>query len=87
MLSPHLSWSSRLASVIPCFGLEDPVTSKYTTIIYVMSHHMGVPHHGASIQLSDDLTSICERTRYSGQTQDVDDNYVFVVPVNIQDTT
>jgi len=33
------------------------------------------------------ICRMCERTRYSGQTRGVDDNYVFVVPVNVQDTT
>ena len=57
-LSPRLSWTSTLTSVIPDFGLEDPVASKYTTIIDAMSHRTGLPRHDVSPRLSDNLTSI-----------------------------
>jgi CubicO group peptidase (beta-lactamase class C family) len=57
-LSPRLTWKSKLASVIPGFGLEDSVAFQQTTIIDAMSHRTGLPRHDASYRLSDNVTSV-----------------------------
>ncbi|KAF9463772.1 beta-lactamase/transpeptidase-like protein [Collybia nuda] len=57
-LSPRLSWTSKIASVIPGWGLMDPVASKQATIIDLMSHRTGMPRHDISFRWSDDLPSI-----------------------------
>ncbi|KAJ7814921.1 beta-lactamase/transpeptidase-like protein [Mycena olivaceomarginata] len=44
-LSPRISWNTKIASVMPEWGLMDPVASSETTIQDAMSHRTGLPRH------------------------------------------
>jgi CubicO group peptidase (beta-lactamase class C family) len=57
-LSPRLTWTSKLASVIPEFGLEDSIAFQQTNILDAMSHRTGLPPHDLSYRLSDNITSL-----------------------------
>ncbi|KAJ7038058.1 beta-lactamase/transpeptidase-like protein [Mycena alexandri] len=44
-LAPRISWNTKIASVLPDWGLLDPVASSESTILDVMSHRTGLPRH------------------------------------------
>ncbi|KAG5636733.1 hypothetical protein H0H81_007062 [Sphagnurus paluster] len=54
-LSPRLDWTSKMASVIPGWGLKDPFATKQASIIDLMSHRTGLPRHEFSYKWSDDI--------------------------------
>ncbi|KAF9463773.1 beta-lactamase/transpeptidase-like protein [Collybia nuda] len=62
-LSPRLSWTSKIASVVPGWGLMDPIASEHAMIIDLMSHRTGMPRHDFSYRWSDDLPSIVKKLR------------------------
>jgi CubicO group peptidase (beta-lactamase class C family) len=65
-LSPRLSWTSKIASIIPTWGLEDPIATRQATIIDLMSHRTGMPRHDYSYKWSDDIPGIVSlRHRYT----------------------
>lgn len=57
-LSPRLSWTSKIASVVPTWGLMDTVATRQATIIDVMSHRTGMPRHDISYRWSDDVPAV-----------------------------
>jgi CubicO group peptidase (beta-lactamase class C family) len=57
-LSPRLSWTTKIASIVPFWGLEDPIATKQATIIDVMSHRTGMPRHDFHYKWSDDVPTI-----------------------------
>lgn len=57
-LTPRLSWTSKFASIVPGWDLQDPVAAKQATITDAMSHRTGLPRHDASYKWSDDIFSI-----------------------------
>jgi CubicO group peptidase (beta-lactamase class C family) len=57
-LSPRLAWTTKIASIIPSWGLEDSVATKEATIIDLMSHRTGMPRHDYSYKWSDDIPDI-----------------------------
>ncbi|KAF8193266.1 beta-lactamase/transpeptidase-like protein [Mycena galopus ATCC 62051] len=44
-LTPRISWSSKIASIIPEWKLMDPVATRESTIVDLMSHRTGLPRH------------------------------------------
>ncbi|KAJ7206500.1 beta-lactamase/transpeptidase-like protein [Mycena pura] len=44
-LSTPISWDTKMASVMPEWGIMDPVASAESTIVDVMSHRTGLPRH------------------------------------------
>ncbi|KAG6819427.1 hypothetical protein H0H93_011954, partial [Arthromyces matolae] len=52
-LSPRLSWNSKIAAVLPDWGLEDPIATKQASIVDLMSHRTGLPRHDYSYKWSD----------------------------------
>ncbi|KAG6840030.1 hypothetical protein C0991_009475 [Blastosporella zonata] len=63
-LSPPLSWNTKLASVIPGWGLVDPIAAKQATILDALSHRIGLPRHGYSHRWSDDVPTLIKKMRY-----------------------
>lgn len=57
-ISPRLSWTSKIASIVPGWGLMDPIGAKQATIIDLMSHRTGLPRHEASYRWSDDIPAV-----------------------------
>ncbi|KAF7350296.1 Beta-lactamase class penicillin binding protein [Mycena venus] len=44
-LTPRISWTSKIASIIPGWKLWDPVATAESTIVDIMSHRTGLPRH------------------------------------------
>ncbi|KAJ6627616.1 hypothetical protein B0H10DRAFT_1747767, partial [Mycena sp. CBHHK59/15] len=63
-LSPQISWTTKIASVIPDWKLMDPVASSESTITDLMSHRTGLPRHDFTYSVSDDVLSLVKRLRY-----------------------
>ncbi|KAJ7700484.1 beta-lactamase/transpeptidase-like protein [Mycena rosella] len=59
----RISWKTKIASLVPEWGLMDPVASAESTIQDMMSHRTGLPRHGL-ISLSDTVSEIIRRLRY-----------------------
>ncbi|KAJ7111219.1 beta-lactamase/transpeptidase-like protein [Mycena epipterygia] len=64
-LSPQISWTTKLASVIPGWKLMDPVASSESTITDLMSHRTGLPAHDFSYFVSNDsIPALVGRLKY-----------------------
>ncbi|KAJ6609281.1 beta-lactamase/transpeptidase-like protein [Mycena sp. CBHHK59/15] len=64
-LSPQISWTTKIASVIPGWKLMDPVASSESTITDLMSHRTGLPAHNFGFFLfNDSLPSVFQRLKY-----------------------
>ncbi|KAJ6627618.1 beta-lactamase/transpeptidase-like protein [Mycena sp. CBHHK59/15] len=63
-LSPQISWTTKIASVIPDWELMDPVASSESTITDLMSHRTGMPRHDLAYSLSDAILPLIKRLRY-----------------------
>ncbi|KAF8189864.1 beta-lactamase/transpeptidase-like protein [Mycena galopus ATCC 62051] len=67
-LTPRISWSSKIASIIPEWKLMDPVATSESTILDLMSHRTGLPRHDlmASLDISAaDVISLLQHVRPS----------------------
>ncbi|KAF8183036.1 beta-lactamase/transpeptidase-like protein [Mycena galopus ATCC 62051] len=62
-LSPRISWSTKIASVIPEWELMDSISSSETTIEDVMSHRTGLPRHDFILP-ADTVSDMIRRLRY-----------------------
>ncbi|CAK5274082.1 unnamed protein product [Mycena citricolor] len=63
-LSPRVSWDSKIASLIPEWKLWDPVATRESTIVDLMSHRTGLPRHDFMVAPSDSVLSVIKRLRY-----------------------
>ncbi|KAG6915972.1 hypothetical protein DXG01_009061 [Tephrocybe rancida] len=63
-ISPRLTWTTKLTSVIPGWGLIDPIAEKQATIVDALSHRIGLPRHGLSYRWSDDIPTLIKKMRY-----------------------
>lgn len=51
-VDPPLKWSSKIASIIPEWDLQDDIAAKQATIRDLMSHRTGMPRHDFSFDPS-----------------------------------
>ncbi|KAJ7912362.1 beta-lactamase/transpeptidase-like protein [Mycena leptocephala] len=64
-LSPQISWTTKMASMLPDWKLMDPVASSESTIIDLMSHRTGLPRHDESYFVKNEtLPALVQRLRY-----------------------
>ncbi|KAJ7111488.1 beta-lactamase/transpeptidase-like protein [Mycena epipterygia] len=63
-LSTRISWNTKIASVVPEWGLMDPVASAESTIVDVMSHRTGLPRHDFVTSPSDTVLDSIRRLKY-----------------------
>ncbi|KAJ6599954.1 beta-lactamase/transpeptidase-like protein [Mycena vulgaris] len=63
-LSPQISWTTKIAAILPDWKLIDPVASAESTITDLMSHRTGLPRHDLSYGADDDVPSLINRLRY-----------------------
>ncbi|KAJ6552222.1 beta-lactamase/transpeptidase-like protein [Mycena vulgaris] len=61
--STRISWDTKIASVVPEWGLIDPIASAESTIRDVMSHRTGLPRH-AFISPPASVSDTIRRLRY-----------------------
>ncbi|KAG5643819.1 hypothetical protein DXG03_009596 [Asterophora parasitica] len=59
---PNVSWTSKLASLMPGFGLQDSIAAKQATLIDALSHRTGLPRHDFSYKTYDDVPTIVGRS-------------------------
>ena len=57
-LSTPISWDTKIASVMPEWGLMDPVASAESTVVDVMSHRTGLPRHDLIIPPEDVVDAV-----------------------------
>ncbi|KAF5371351.1 hypothetical protein D9615_009703 [Tricholomella constricta] len=62
-LPVRLSWTSKFASIIPGWGLQDSTAAKQTTILDALSHRTGLPRHDFSYKWSDDVPNIIKKLK------------------------
>ncbi|KAJ7154569.1 beta-lactamase/transpeptidase-like protein [Mycena filopes] len=63
-LTPQISWTTKIASVIPEWKLMDPFASAQSTITDLMSHRTGMPRHDFTYSVSDEITAFTERLQH-----------------------
>ncbi|KAJ7160945.1 beta-lactamase/transpeptidase-like protein, partial [Mycena filopes] len=63
-LPKPVTWNTKLASIIPEWGLMDPVASAGASIMDLMSHRTGLPRHDVSLGFSDTLPAVISRLKY-----------------------
>ncbi|KDQ24632.1 hypothetical protein PLEOSDRAFT_1047810 [Pleurotus ostreatus PC15] len=63
-LDPRISWNTKIKTIIPEWGLMDPIATDEATIIDLMSHRSGLPRHDFMAKLSDDVLDVIGRLRF-----------------------
>ncbi|KAF8172753.1 beta-lactamase/transpeptidase-like protein [Mycena galopus ATCC 62051] len=63
-LTTPISWTTKLASIIPEWELMDPIASAGSSIRDLMSHNTGMPRHDVSLGISDTALDIIQRMKY-----------------------
>ncbi|KAG5650787.1 hypothetical protein H0H81_011070 [Sphagnurus paluster] len=63
-LPTPLTWDTKVASVVPGFGLQDPISAKQTSILDAMSHRTGLPRHDYSYKWSDDVPNVIKKIKF-----------------------
>ncbi|KAJ7185375.1 beta-lactamase/transpeptidase-like protein [Mycena filopes] len=61
-LATRISWNTKIASVLPDWGLMDPVASAESTILDLMSHRTGLPRH--DLLAHEDVHEVIRGLRY-----------------------
>ncbi|KAJ6529142.1 beta-lactamase/transpeptidase-like protein [Mycena vulgaris] len=56
--TPRISWTSKIASILPGWKLMDPVATSESTILDLMSHRTGLPRHDFMAPLDTSVTDI-----------------------------
>ncbi|KAF9460612.1 beta-lactamase/transpeptidase-like protein [Collybia nuda] len=57
-ISPRLSWTTKIASIVPIWGLQGPIASKQASLLDVMSHRTGMPRHDFHYKWKDDVPTV-----------------------------
>ncbi|KAJ6626811.1 beta-lactamase/transpeptidase-like protein [Mycena sp. CBHHK59/15] len=76
-LSLRISWTSKIASIIPIWKLMDPVASSESTILDLMSHRTGLPRHDLMAPLSDPVADVIARLRYLRPSADFREHFQY----------
>ncbi|KAJ6630158.1 beta-lactamase/transpeptidase-like protein [Mycena sp. CBHHK59/15] len=63
-LSPAITWTTKIASLVPEWKLMDPIASAGSSIMDLMSHRTGLPRHDVMLGSSDTLPKIIKRLQY-----------------------
>ncbi|KAJ7032461.1 beta-lactamase/transpeptidase-like protein [Mycena alexandri] len=63
-LTPRISWTSKIASIIPGWKLMDPVATRESTLIDIMSHRTGLPRHDFMTPLDVSAADIIPRLQH-----------------------
>ncbi|KAF8171179.1 beta-lactamase/transpeptidase-like protein [Mycena galopus ATCC 62051] len=64
-LNPQISWTTKIASIIPDWELIDPVATSQSTISDLMSHRTGLPAHNfGAFLFNDTISSMLQRMKY-----------------------
>ncbi|KAJ7487901.1 beta-lactamase/transpeptidase-like protein [Mycena latifolia] len=63
-LTPRISWTSKMASILPGWKLMDPVASRESTILDLMSHRTGLPRHDFMAPLDGAVADVISHLQY-----------------------
>ncbi|KAJ7155199.1 beta-lactamase/transpeptidase-like protein [Mycena filopes] len=63
-LTPRISWTSKIASIIPGWKLMDPVASSESTVVDIMSHRTGLPRHDFLTPLNVSSADVIPRLQH-----------------------
>ncbi|KAJ7730392.1 beta-lactamase/transpeptidase-like protein [Mycena maculata] len=63
-LSPPVTWTTKIASIIPNWELMDPIASAGSAIMDLMSHRTGMPRHDLSIGSSQTVPDLIDHMKY-----------------------
>ncbi|KAJ7290482.1 beta-lactamase/transpeptidase-like protein [Mycena rebaudengoi] len=63
-LTPRISWTSKIASLIPGWKLMDPIATSESTIVDLMSHRTGLPRHDFMVPISASVPEVIARLQY-----------------------
>ncbi|KIK54979.1 hypothetical protein GYMLUDRAFT_99753 [Collybiopsis luxurians FD-317 M1] len=63
-LSPRISWSTKISSIIPEWELADPIASSQSEIIDLMSHRTGLPRHDIFYHDEDMPLNLISKLKY-----------------------
>ncbi|KAJ7154577.1 beta-lactamase/transpeptidase-like protein [Mycena filopes] len=63
-LIPQISWTTKIAEVLPEWKLMDPFASAQSTITDLMSHRTGMPRHDFAYSVSDEVPALTERLQH-----------------------
>lgn len=57
-LDPRILWNTKIKTIIPEWGLMDPIATDEATIIDLMSHRSGLPPHDFMAALTDGVLDV-----------------------------
>ncbi|KAJ7460091.1 beta-lactamase/transpeptidase-like protein [Mycena galericulata] len=63
-LTPRISWTSKIASILPSWKLMDPVATRESTIVDLMSHRTGLPRHDFMEACDESAEDVISRLQY-----------------------
>ncbi|KAG6826577.1 hypothetical protein H0H92_015277, partial [Tricholoma furcatifolium] len=63
-INPPLSWDSKIASVLPNWGLEDAFATNQSSIFDLLGHRTGLPRHDLSYKWSDSTPMLIQKLHY-----------------------
>ncbi|KAJ7222488.1 beta-lactamase/transpeptidase-like protein [Mycena pura] len=63
-LATPVTWTTKIASILPEWDLMDPIASAGSSIMDLMSHRTGMPRHDVSFGYNDTVASIIKRMKY-----------------------
>ncbi|KAL4262563.1 Beta-lactamase-related domain-containing protein [Pleurotus pulmonarius] len=64
VIQPPISWNTKVASIVPEWSLSDPVASKSTNLIDLISHRVGMPRHDYAYHATDKLSDHIKKYRH-----------------------
>ncbi|KAF8181390.1 beta-lactamase/transpeptidase-like protein [Mycena galopus ATCC 62051] len=64
-LTPRISWTSKIASIIPGWKLMGPVATRESNIIDLISHRTGIPRHDFMTALDISPADVIPRLQYA----------------------
>ncbi|KAF4593587.1 hypothetical protein EYR40_008374 [Pleurotus pulmonarius] len=63
-LEPRILWDTKIKSIVPGWGLMDPIASEEASIIDLMSHRTGMPRHDFVASLAANMTDIIQKFHF-----------------------
>ncbi|KAJ6529161.1 beta-lactamase/transpeptidase-like protein [Mycena vulgaris] len=79
-LSPRISWTSKMASILPGWKLMDPVATSESTIHDLMSHRTGLPSHDFMAPLDASISHLQYLRPSTGFREQLQyDNHMYTV--------
>ena len=59
-----ITWNTKVADILPEWVLQDPVATKYATLLDILSHRTGLPRHDISYRPAESKSDLIKSLRY-----------------------